>query len=52
MIYLWNIFVDGEFRCTVGSMTEYGAIQSYWNRHGSASRYSGISYDSITAERT
>lgn len=51
MIYLWSIYVDGQLRATVGAMTEQSAINKYFNQFGGASRYSGISRDSIEAVR-
>lgn len=51
MIYLWNVFVDGTFYGVVRSMTEQGAIDAFFNRFGSASRYTGIGRDQITVER-
>ena len=51
MIYMWNVFVGGTFYGVVGSMTEQGAIDKFYNRYGTASRYSGLGRDQITVER-
>ena len=52
MIFQWDIYVDGKFKGIVGSMTEQGAIKSWYMTCGSASRYSGIGYDQITAVKS
>ena len=49
MIFQWQIFVNGENRCTVSSITEQGAIDFWFNHFGSASKYSGIGRDQIKA---
>ena len=49
MIQQWQIFVDGEFKAVVRSITEEGAIEFWYLQFGGASKYSGISRDSITA---
>ena len=51
MIFQWQIFVDGEFRATVSSITEQGAIDFWFNHFGGASRYTGIGRDQIEAIR-
>ena len=51
LIYQWQIFVNGENRCTVSSITEQGAIDFWFMHFGSASKYSGIGRDQIEAVR-
>lgn len=51
MIFTYKIFVNGVFKDYVASISESGAKQSWYNVYGSASRYSGIGYDQITAVR-
>ena len=48
---MWNIFVNGVFYGTARSITRRGAIDQFYNKHGGASKYSGIAYNSITAEK-
>ena len=51
MIYTWEIFVDNKSKGFVRSMTEYGACEAYYMKHGSASRYSGIGMNQIEARK-
>jgi len=51
MIFQWQIFITGEKRCTVSSITEQGAIDFWFNHFGSASKYSGIGRDQVEAVR-
>lgn len=51
MIFFWEIFVNGISKGYVRSMSEYSAREQYYMKHGSASRYSGIGMDNITAVR-
>jgi len=51
MIFQWQIFVNGENRGTVKSITKQGAIDFWFKHFGSASRYSGIGPDQIEAVR-
>ena len=51
MIHLWTIHVDGVPHAVIPSMNESGAINTFFLKHGSGSRYSGIGYDQITAVR-
>ena len=51
MIFQWQIFVNGENRGTVKSITKQGAIDFWFNHFGSANRYSGIGPDQIEAVR-
>lgn len=48
---MWNIFVNGVFYGTAQSLTRKGAIDQFYSQHGGASKYSGIAYNSITAEK-
>ena len=50
MIYRWKIFVNGEFTGIVlPAMTEHSARERYHMHFGSASRYSGLGIDQISA---
>ena len=49
MIHQWQIFVNGEFRAVVRSLTEQGAIDFWFMHFGSASKYTGIGRDQIEA---
>ena len=51
MIYTWKIFVNGEYKCDIRSMSEYHARHWYYMKHGGASKYSGIGFDQIKAIR-
>lgn len=51
MIKHWNIYVDGKFMGCISCITEQGAIDKFYNLYGGASKYSGISRDSIEAIR-
>ena len=51
MIHQWQIFVDGEYRATVRSLTKQGAIDFWFMHFGSASKYTGIGRDQIEAVR-
>ena len=51
MIFIWEIFVNGESKGYVRSMSEYSAREQYYMKHGGASRYSGTGMDSIKAVR-
>ena len=51
MIHQWQIFVNGEFRAVVRSLTEQGAIDFWFNHFGSASKYTGVGRDQIEAIR-
>jgi hypothetical protein len=51
MIFIWEVFVDGVSKGYVQSMTEHGAREQYYMKHGGASRYSGIGMDQITVKR-
>jgi hypothetical protein len=51
MIYTWEIYVAGEYRATVRSITKNGAIDFWFNHFGSASKYTGIGRDQIEAVR-
>ena len=51
MIFFWEIFVNDVSKGYVRAMTERDARNQYYMRHGSASRYTGIGLDNITAVR-
>lgn len=51
MIFQWQIFVDGEFKATVSSITEQGAIDFWYMHFGGASKYTGLGRDQIEAIR-
>mgnify|MGYP001034812920 CR=1 FL=1 len=52
MIYTWEIYTDtGTFLGYEYSISENGAKQAAFNKHGSASRYTGIGMENITATR-
>lgn len=49
MIYTWKIYVNGEYKGDVRSITEYHARNWYYMKQGGASRYSGVGMQHITA---
>jgi hypothetical protein len=51
VIFQWQIFVNGENRCTVRSITEQGAIDFWFNHLGGASKYTGVGRDQVKAVR-
>ena len=51
MIYHWNIYVNDKFMGCISSLTEQSAIDKFYSIYGGASKYSGISRDSIVAIR-
>ncbi len=52
MIYTWEIHTDtGVFLGYEYSISEHGAKQAAFNRRGSASKYTGIGMENITAKR-
>ena len=51
MIYIWEIFVKGESKGFVRTMTEHQARYQYYMKHGGASAYSGLGLDQIEAKR-
>ena len=52
MIYTWKIHTDtGVFLGYEYSISEQGAKQAAFNRNGSASKYTGIGIENITAKR-
>ena len=52
MIYQWDIYVNGKFKGVTAAMTEQQAIKSFYMVAGSASGYSGIGLNQITAKRS
>jgi hypothetical protein len=51
MIFIWEIFVNGVSKGYVRSISESGAREQYYMKHGGASRYSGTGMNSIKAVR-
>ena len=51
MIYIWEIFVKGVSKGYVRSMTENGAREQYYMKHGGASLYSGVGLNQVSAVR-
>lgn len=52
MIYTWEIHTDtGVFLGYEYSITEYGAKEAAFKKHGSASAYTGLGMDNIIATR-
>ena len=51
MIFIWEIFVKGQSKGYVHSMSEYSAREQYYMQHGGASAYSGLSLHQIEAKR-
>lgn len=52
MIYTWEIHTDtGLFLGYEYSISEQGAKEAAFNRNGSASAYTGIGIENITAKR-
>ena len=52
MIYTWEIYTDaGMFLGYEYSISEYGAKEAAFTKYGSASAYTGLGMDNITAKR-
>jgi hypothetical protein len=51
MIYLWEIFVEGVSKGYIRAFSENSAIDHYYMKYGSASKYTGLGRNQITAVR-
>ena len=51
MIFTYKIYINGNFLGYEYAMTEQSAREKAFNENGSASRYTGIGMENITATR-
>jgi hypothetical protein len=51
MIYTWNVYYDNEYLGQVQGMSEDDACNRAYMAWGSASRYSGRSFEKFTVKR-
>jgi len=52
MIYTWKVYTNtGTFLGYEYSISEYGAKEAAFKKHGSASAYTGLGMDNIIVER-